>query len=374
MTAGDLTTYIGQDVNELTAKNGIFWIAAKNGYYLHRPSILGNAIIPNTPATLTDFPHKTGYLDYTFPRLPDWIINQAIHFFTRTYDRLGTEAEVLISYNPNAEPNLRLFVPPQRVTSASVHSAFDPSHLGRGWQLLGSIHSHCNFSAFHSGTDHADASDFEGIHITIGNLKAPRPSFAAMVTAGGVRWDFEIEELADVSNLTIGGIHSAPQWWDRYILNDHNNAKIATTYNEHRPAPRYTPPPSYLGSKWSYPDSGGYDGWGTDDWDDYFRWAKAKSDYKGGSTPAKPANEALDYIDRLLPPTTKPSVHPEDRPGSEAYMQLIDQFIMLTDKLAEHNIYPADLLTDNQIFSPEDWEDRQEAQELTTQREWFYTR
>jgi hypothetical protein len=55
-------------------------------------------------------------------------------------------------------------------------------------------------------------------------------------------------------------------------------------------------------------------------------------------------------------------------------MQLIDQFIMLTDKLAEHNIYPADLLTDNQIFSPEDWEDRQEAQELTTQREWFYTR
>jgi hypothetical protein len=35
---------------------------------------------------------------------------------------------------------------------------------------VGTIHSHCDFGAFHSGTDHEDESTFDGLHVTFGDI------------------------------------------------------------------------------------------------------------------------------------------------------------------------------------------------------------
>lgn len=42
--------------------------------------------------------------------------------------------------------------------------------LNDGYELIGTIHSHCDFAAFHSGVDDADEINFDGLHITIGKL------------------------------------------------------------------------------------------------------------------------------------------------------------------------------------------------------------
>lgn len=41
-----------------------------------------------------------------------------------------------------------------------------------GWRIYGTIHSHCDFSAYHSGVDDNDEEQFDGLHITIGKVKS----------------------------------------------------------------------------------------------------------------------------------------------------------------------------------------------------------
>ena len=70
--------------------------------------------------------------------------------------------------------------------------------INAGYVLYGTIHSHCNFSAFHSGTDDRDEIEFDGLHITIGNVNSGW-TFATRIVAGGA---FFKRELSDVLPIT----------------------------------------------------------------------------------------------------------------------------------------------------------------------------
>lgn len=71
--------------------------------------------------------------------------------------------------------------------------------INSGYVLYGTIHSHCNFSAFHSGTDDADETAFDGLHITIGNVNSGW-TFATRVVAGGAFFKKELSDVLDVTN------------------------------------------------------------------------------------------------------------------------------------------------------------------------------
>ena len=45
-----------------------------------------------------------------------------------------------------------------------------PALLERGYKMVGTIHSHGNFSAYHSATDDFDEKDRNGLHITVGSI------------------------------------------------------------------------------------------------------------------------------------------------------------------------------------------------------------
>lgn len=51
--------------------------------------------------------------------------------------------------------------------------AADRARFGRNWIQFGSVHHHCNISAFASGTDKSDEEKKEGVHFTIGKLNEP---------------------------------------------------------------------------------------------------------------------------------------------------------------------------------------------------------
>jgi hypothetical protein len=353
----ELTVYTGQELGELRDPDRIFFIAAKNSYYLNKPTALGTAILPFYPPDIATLPAK-GDMDYTFPPLDKVLMGKVFDFFQRTYTRLHTEAEVLLAWNPNATPDVRVFVPPQRVSHGSVSSAYDPEHLGRGWQLIGSIHSHCDFSAFHSGTDTKDASEFDGLHITIGDVMKDTPSFAAMVTQNNNRYDYNINRVADISELRD---HKAPAWWDRYILNDSGNEKIAATYKENDPPPRTAVSQSRFQSVnkpnqatsvvpyRSYSDDSEYFGQHAN-WDE---WASARTNtvqrtiWNHESEEQKKAkNEAAQ--------TWK-------------FNGVLNKFYEIVDELAtEYNLYPFDLLSARQLFDPEIHEEIEEFLDALT--------
>lgn len=211
-------------IEELPDPANPYYILSGDSIYVHKQTAVGKAILPQKfiPDSFPKLPaeFKDGSLILEHTPLPKELVAQVWHFFARIYEKSQTEAEVLISKHKDGR--YRVFVPSQRVTGTSVKSLYDAGHIQRGWAVIGSIHSHCNFGAFHSGTDTADASGFNGFHITIGNVNKtkdgkPDPSFAAMVMLNGIQFNYDIERLADISDLTSA---QAPNWWDRYVITD----------------------------------------------------------------------------------------------------------------------------------------------------------
>lgn len=125
------------------------------------------------------------YINMNLPKLPQEVIYNALLFFRKVYNKFRAEAIVLLAYN-EAKEEYKLFCPKQKVSGGHIDYDRDLSErlttlrenededwrelLESGYTRVGTIHSHCNFQAFHSGTDTEDESSFNGVHITLGHV------------------------------------------------------------------------------------------------------------------------------------------------------------------------------------------------------------
>jgi PRTRC genetic system protein A len=192
------------------------FVLAKEGMFLHRKTQIGNVLLRETKAvpSLAPIGYPNGVFVWDCPTIPAKIISQAKDFFKRILVKYNTEAEVLITMH-NDTQEYRLFVPWQRTSHGGVKSIFEPTHIDRNYTIIGTIHSHCDFSAFHSGTDSADASDMDGVHFTIGMLGREVPEIVAMVTMGGK--EFHYKDPTEIAEI-VWDADTAPLWWDQYIF------------------------------------------------------------------------------------------------------------------------------------------------------------
>ena len=110
--------------------------------------------------------------EYTMPPIPYVLVEKMDQFFRLVHSQHGTESIVLLTFDMNktGSDGWGILVPEQ--TNTSVHCKYDadsiaeikPEHV----MIVGSVHSHPEMSAYASGTDHEDQSDFDGLHITYG--------------------------------------------------------------------------------------------------------------------------------------------------------------------------------------------------------------
>jgi len=209
----EILNYKGEDIDTLPEPGLPYFVATQDGLYLAKKTVLGKSITPFREKLnhLKAFPkdYEGGCFWWDAPKVPAKIMAKTIKFFTEVYNKEKSEAEVLILYNDQSK-HFFLMVPEQECTGASVHSKTDGARIHKGWQIIGTIHSHCDFNAFHSGTDDADADKLNGLHITIGDLITSGPTFAAMVSINGIKFHYNIEEVAEIENLPEVTI---PDWW-----------------------------------------------------------------------------------------------------------------------------------------------------------------
>ena len=192
-----------------------YYVVAQEGIFLHRDTQIGTLLLKQktNPKSLGRVGYKDGVFSWNGEKIPGRIIEQATDFFRRILAKDNSEAEVLITMH-NDTKEFRLFVPIQRVNHSGVKSIYEPTHIDKNYTVVGSIHSHCNFGAFHSGTDSGDASDMDGVHLTIGMLQNDPPEIVAMVAMNGV--EFHYEDPAEIAELSFRGA-TAPDWWDQYV-------------------------------------------------------------------------------------------------------------------------------------------------------------
>ena len=149
-------------------ENETCYIVGKDGIYMQKNTGLIKAVV-KVPSISSLAEVKTG-AELKTPKIPAKEIARALLFFRRIYKRYHTEAMVLLYYNKE-DQRFYTVAPPQQTSGAGVdyetNAACSP---GKEYRLIGSIHSHSDFRAFHSGTDTHDEADFDGVHITIGHV------------------------------------------------------------------------------------------------------------------------------------------------------------------------------------------------------------
>ena len=151
---------------------GNCYVICRDGVFLKKDTGLINAIIKvERLSFLKALPLSASM---NIPKIPMEIFLEALLFFKRVYKKYKSEAVVLLYYDDKLQ-EFKLSAPEQRVSHSALK--YTPGLTENGFKLIGSIHSHADFGAFHSSIDHHDEADFDGIHITIGNVNG-RQSFS----------------------------------------------------------------------------------------------------------------------------------------------------------------------------------------------------
>ena len=195
-----------------------YYLAAKEGIFLHRRLAFGRGLVKQVtiPATFAPLGVVTGgsFLFEADP-IPAHLMGQIVSFFKRVYQRQQTEAAVLLTMNMTTK-EWGIFVPTQMVSHGGVNYVYDPTHITGGRIVVGSIHSHADFSPFHSGTDTNDAAEFDGFHCTIGFVNST-PKIVAMVAMNKQNMHYGETEFPALFDWTEIDKHPAPDWWDQYV-------------------------------------------------------------------------------------------------------------------------------------------------------------
>lgn len=249
-----------------------YFMGTKDGWYVNTPTLFGVAHVPakSGPATLGKV--ETNF-DMNEKRVPQWLIMKAHDFFKKIWESKHTEAMVYIIHHP-VKDIFNLWVPEQYCTGASVNYRLQPGAIKSGWQAVGTIHSHCNFGAFHSGTDQHDMSGMPGLHITIGHVDRDWPEFAVALSANGQQFDVDkgIERIMDRDELKDPkGYDDAPEWWLDLVKTGSAPWKGSTVKYGKGPATRPSNPKhrhysGYQFGSMARPDDPAM-GWDSDDWD-----------------------------------------------------------------------------------------------------------
>jgi len=161
----------------------IYYIVAKEGIFLKKKMGVMESIAPVKNISILESANTMARM-YINP-IPAQTGAKVLEFFKAVYDEYRGEAIVLLFYN-EATGKYRVIPPHQKVTAAACD--YNRGITIEGWTMIGTIHSHANFSAFHSGTDDDDEKTFDGLHITYGNVKSDEFSLSASIVANGHRF------------------------------------------------------------------------------------------------------------------------------------------------------------------------------------------
>lgn len=195
-----------------------YYVLTKDGFFLRKRTLFGDATVPIKvmPESLVK-PESGATFVQNGLKFPMWLVLQAHDFFKKVLERHHSEAAVIVTYNMR-EKKFRLFIPEQYVSYGGVHQRYNPEHLRDGWYAVGTIHSHCDFGAFHSGTDTHDADEMDGLHMTIGMIgKENGPQVATMIAMNKSLFHIKFEEGCDLEARGTEFEETAPEWWFKFV-------------------------------------------------------------------------------------------------------------------------------------------------------------
>ena len=203
-------TVLGKE--DLVPQQNNSYIITDKGLCLRKNTGIIDAIIPVDSVPILK--NVDCYAKLNIPKISVEILCQVISFFKESFFTIFSEAIVLIDYNTQTRQFI-ITVPKQKVRSGHAQ-AYDIEAQDDDLLRIGTIHSHCNFSAFHSITDVGDESDEDGLHITIGNVNSEEYSIACTVQVLKKRFQVHPTEYLDGVVEIVQEDLNRKYWYPKY--------------------------------------------------------------------------------------------------------------------------------------------------------------
>lgn len=164
----------------------LYYVVTSDGLFLRKRNALYDCVHK------AEFPKNLGGakegLTLKANPVPTALLNEVVAFLAEVCKRHNAEGVAILYYHMT-EKKWTYLIPEQETTGGGLSVDYDMPTTPDGYTLFGSIHSHAKASAFQSGTDHKDENNFEGVHITVGNLP-DNPSYHVRFHACGDSWTF----------------------------------------------------------------------------------------------------------------------------------------------------------------------------------------
>jgi len=212
-----------EECKKIIEENNICYIINGNGIYLKKKLGFIQSIVPVEKIPFLEKMETS--VNVNIPKIPTKITKKAFNFLKSIYEKYKTESVILLYLNINTL-EYSLDVPDQEVSSASVkYEGRTEKDDDDNLVLIGSIHSHSDFGAFHSGTDVNDEKYFDGIHITVGNLNKEEVSVVCSLVSNNIRIKKNPEdyiegikfvELEEPYTTVSYKSDSESIWWENY--------------------------------------------------------------------------------------------------------------------------------------------------------------
>ncbi|QQS22575.1 hypothetical protein IPM19_02995 [bacterium] len=210
------------------------YILASNGPFVHkRTSVLDATVKVKAIGDLA--PHRES-AEWLLPKLPLKEMIHTAYFFKMVYEARKAEAMVLIYYSLHDQKYF-FGCPEQDVSGGGI--SYKPPPRKPGYLLVGSIHSHAGFAAYHSGTDTHDEINFDGLHVTLGNMDWGGFSVSSELSVNASRFKVKPEDVIDGLVLTSYGSAYQGNTLGKLLYNIKKAAKEAE-----EPKPVETPEPA----------------------------------------------------------------------------------------------------------------------------------
>lgn len=188
-------TYIavpGFDVESI--QDRIALVIAGNGLFVFRRNCLGVSLSPIKSVNgLEELMQESCF---EAERIPVELIDEIAAFFKDIYECYRSEAIVILYYN---EETGEWYASPPKQKGRGLHVSYESIPAPEpGFKIAGTVHSHANVAAGHSGTDDKDEEFFDGVHITIGDLDEDTYSYSYSIVNQKVRTEVERHDVIDV--------------------------------------------------------------------------------------------------------------------------------------------------------------------------------
>jgi hypothetical protein len=182
------SVYLYQEGMDLP-KEGTYYVVAGNGNWLHKDTGIVRCFVPVDDVPVLPDLKAEESVECKLPKIPARLVWRVKEFFRRVVDKYHAEAEVTLYFNKGTG-EFRVHIPEQWVTHGGVrYNRAGLTHREDMGDFLrvGTIHSHCDFGAFHSGIDHGDEEDFDGLHVTFGHNDRDEFTISASVVVNASR-------------------------------------------------------------------------------------------------------------------------------------------------------------------------------------------